>query len=821
MNPPDSAGLKIHEPLQRWRIRAALFLASLALIMVEFGLMRVLAERFWSHFAHMIISVAMLGCGISGVALAVVSPGSLLRQSRMCQYLLLAFSLLIPVTALGAGWVKLNPLYMAWNMYQGIYIAALELFALLPFVTGSMGIALGVMHARDGTGGAYGAGLLGSGIGAVAGMMLLFHFSQMGILRIAAMVAFSAGCMLVRTRDRVSIGATVTTGLVVAGICVMIPTGPAMSEYKALPGYMRMPGTVSLYTAESPLGRIDVVGGPNLHLAPGLELGYRGRIPTHTILLSDGDQPSAVYLCSGNDDRAFLDRLTSAAAYAFLERPKVLIIGAGGGADIHQAIFKSAGSITALEMDNGLIEAMRGPLRMTGGEIYSAPGVTVLNREARNYLATTPETYDLIQMSLVDAFGIAGAGLRAGQESYLFTVEAFETMVRRLTERGVVSVTRWAEMPPRDGLKIIDTLAQAVRRMGSDPAGHIIVIRNWATVTALCFKNTPGEDVLNNIRTFCRERSFDICRMPGLVASETNLFHRLDRPYYYEGAAALLGPDRVNYIERYPFKIGAATDDRPFFYHFLKWSRLSELSAQWGNRVRSFMELGSLLMVFALLQVTLLTGLLLIVPILASHGLRGLSWNNMGYFGYFTAIGAGYMLLEMGFMQKLVLFLGHPVYSAATVIAGFLIFSGFGSMASDSRVGNLENAGVTAAAVVALLAFFYPLLLDPAIQAAMRLPEGTKILAGMLFIAPIAFPMGMLFPLGFRQMMKGGGEMAPWAWGVNGFASVLATVGAPILAMETGFRWLVTIAALCYLFVAGLWFSRACAGDESGWGDGR
>lgn len=809
MNPSGSDGPPFPEAIPHRRRQAALFLASCALVMLEFGLMRMLAERFWHHFGHMIISVAMLGCGISGVALAFVRSDSPSRQARICQFMLLAFSLLIPVAALGVNWVQLNPLYISWNIYQCVHLLALELLALLPFVAGSMGIALCVMDAREQTGGAYAAGLFGSGAGAIAGMGLLFVFSPTGVLRIAAMSAFAAGCMALRSGDRVSLFAAVIAGGMLAAISALAPTVPAMSEYKALPAYVRMPGTVSLYTSRSPLGRIDIVEGPNLHLAPGLELGYRGIVPPHAILLTDGDQPSAVYRCSRAEDRAFLDRLTSAAAYTFLIRPNVMIIGAGGGADIHQAVYHKAESVTALEMDNGVIEAMRGPLRDAGGEIYAASGVVVLNREARNYLATTPETYDLIQMSLVDAFGIAGAGLRAGQESYLFTVEAFEAMIRRLRDGGVVSVTRWAEVPPRDGLKILDTMAQALRNSGADPAEQLIVIRNWATVTVLCFRNPPGAVVLNAVRDFCGARSFDLCWMPGLPASETNRFHKLDRPSYFEGAVALLGTGRAKYIEQYPFRVGAATDDRPFFSHFLKWGRLPELSAKWGNRIRSYMELGSLLMIFALLQVTLLTVAFLLVPIVVMHGVGGVSRKNWGYFAYFGALGVGYMLLEMGFMQKLVLFLGHPVYSAATVIAGFLLFSGCGSMASDSGVGISAKAGMTAAATVAGLAVFYLWQLDSAIGVAMHLPDWAKFLAGMLFIAPLAFPMGMLFPLGFRQIMAGDEEMAPWAWGVNGFASVLATVGAPVLAMEAGFRGLVTIAALCYLFAAMFWFSRA------------
>jgi len=792
-----------------------LFFTSFALMLLEFGLMRLLAERFWSHFAGMIIGVAMLGCGISGALLAVLRTCSVFGRVLTSRSAMVAFALLVPVALAGSGWVKLNPLYITWDVYQSVHLLSLEFVALLPFIAGNLGIAACLLEAGECVGAAYAAGFFGSAAGAVFGMLLLFRFTPVGLLWIAAWLGVAAAWMLGEKGDSRHTAIVSAAGIVLAGMHVVVPAEPAMSEYKALPVFGCMPETVSVHTARSPLGRLDVLEGPNIHLAPGLELGYRGTVPSHSVLLLDGDQPAPVYRCRDDRERGFLDRMTSAVAYSFLDRPEVLVVGVGGGADIHQAILKKAGSVTALEMNDAVIGALRGPLRERSGTIASVLGVVILNREARNYLATTVRTYDLIQMSLVDAFGFAGAGLRAGQESYLFTVEAFEEMVRRLKPGGVISVTRWAEVPPRDALKIVDAMAQALERAGADPAANIVMIRNWATVTILCFRNPPAPTALSAIRRFCAERSFDVCRMPDSTASGTSLHHRLDRPWYEEGSEALLGDGRNEYINAYPFRISAATDDRPYFYHFLKWSSLSDLFAQFGNRARPFVELGSLLMVLAMIQAGFLTVLLLLFPIVVVRGWRGVSRKNMASLGYFCAIGAGYMLLEMGCMQKLVLFLGHPVYSAATVIAGFLVFSGLGSMASDIVAKRPGKAGITGAAVVALLAASSPWLLDGAIRIAMHLPDWQKFPLGMLFIAPLAFPMGIFFPLGFRHIMKTDEDLAPWAWGANGFASVLATLGAPLLAMRIGFSGLAFLAAACYLSIALFWLLQRPDTGES------
>ncbi len=186
--------------------------------------------------------------------------------------------------------------------------------------------------------------------------------------------------------------------------------------------------------------------------------------------------------------------------------------------------------------------------------------------------------YDLVQVALLDSFGVASAGLYGLSESYLYTVEALQTYLSRLTPDGILAITRWLSLPPRDALKLFATAVIALEKDGApNPALRLVMIRGWKTVTVLVKNSdfTPVE--IEAVKEFCRKRSFDVAYYPGMAADEANRYNLLAQPYFFEGAMALLGPQRQDFIERYKFYIEPATDDRPYFFRFFKWSAAAEL----------------------------------------------------------------------------------------------------------------------------------------------------------------------------------------------------------------------------------------------------
>ena len=335
-----------------------------------------------------------------------------------------------------------------------------------------------------------------------------------------------------------------------------------------------------------------------------------------------------------------------------------------------------------------------------------------------------------------------------------------------------------------------------LQQAGLDPGSRLALIRGWKTVTVVIKNGALTAAERAALLAFCRQRSFDVGYYPGIRAGQANRYNRLDQAYYYQAALALLGPERETFFERYKFDLRPVGDDRPFFFHFSKWSTLPELLTLQAGGGFGQLEWGYLVLLAALLQ-ALLAGLALIVlPLLISrrtrHSLRGVGWR---VFGYFAAIGLGFLLIEIAFIQKLLLLLGHPVYAVAVVLSAFLLFAGLGSGYSERlRFANRpQRLGLS----IALLAGIEAAVLVPALLAVgLAWPLPVKALCAVMLIAPLGFLLGMPFPWGLRRL---GPAQLPWAWAINGCASVVSALLAALLAVEIGFSGLLLAGAGLYL----------------------
>jgi hypothetical protein len=785
------------------RTRLAVGLVSLAVIGLELSLMRSLSLRYWQHFAYMVISVALLGFGASGTALALLRGRMAGRERGWMAGLSLALAASIPAAQWAWHRVPLDVQFLLWDFGQIGHVLVIELVLFVPFLLAAGVIGLALMDRPERIGGHYAANLIGSGMGGVAAVLLMHLLRTEDLFTAMTAAAFLAGAAVVPWHRGAGPAAAIAVAAALVLMIRFLPQGPAMSPYKMLPQVLAMPGTRVVWQSEGPLGRLDVVAGPAVHFAPGLSLQYTGPVPPHALLIVDGDATSPLYDCKSREDWTFVDYTTGAAPYHLRAGPVVLIIGAGGGKDIGLALYHKAAQVTALEVNPQVISAMTGPLAGRGGAIYEATAVRVLQEEARGFLASSRQTFDIIELPEVDAFGAAGAGLYATQESYLYTVESFAAMLDHLAGDGVLCITRWAQAPPRDGLRVFDTAAEVLRRRGADPAQHMAMIRSWVTVSVLVTKRPICAADEAALRAFCALRGFDICFIPDVSEAEVNRFHVLQRPYYFDGARALLGPRRDAFLADYPFAVGATTDDRPYFSHFFRWRSLPLLWRQLGERARAYLEGGYLMLVAALGQAIVLGAALVVLPLTpAARGLRA-AGGKAAALAYFLLTGLGFMLLEMGFLQKLILYLAHPIYSAAVVISAFLVFGGLGSSLSVRWPASPMRVASVAAAAVVVIGTACLLALEGWLSLTQGAAAWVRFLVAGASLAPLALAMGHLFPSGVRQVGKASPPLVPWAWAVNGFASVVATVAAPLVAMEIGFVRLGLAAAACYA-LAGL-----------------
>jgi len=560
-------------------------------------------------------------------------------------------------------------------------------------------------------------------------------------------------------------------------------------------------------------------------------------IPAHPAAITiDGELAGAIYPATGPaggqgetqtaeshkaEDFAFLDWTTQALPYAMLTCPAVLVLGADGGGEIGLAKYHQARRVVAVEMNGQLAGLMKGRLRGRGGDIYLRPGVQVLVQEARGYLAGAGERFDLIQVPAAGGFGAAAAGVQAGRESYLYTVEAFEQMLDRLGPGGMICVTVPARTPPRDGLRVLVIAERALRRRGRQPAEHLVMIRSQFTVTVVLFDSLVSEVQLDAIEGFCQQRRFDLCFTPGMTRDKANRFHVLDMPYYYYAAEVILGPEHYQFLSNYAFDVRATTDDRPYFYHFFRLRAWGTIREKLGGLSPAFVELGYFLLVATLLQSVPVALLLILLPLAGRARLLWAATGKARALGYFLLIGLGFMSLEMNFLQRLTVYLADPIYSAAVVIGAFLMFAGLGSQLSHRWRRPAESVIRRAGIVVVAIAVVYLLLLRSLLAATQPWPLAVKAGLAVVVIAPLAVAMGHMFPTALRRLGLSQPALVPWCWGINGFASVVATVGATLLAMEVGFTLVAAAGAGAYLLAFAVFVGSPEPGAESKTGRGQ
>jgi len=761
----------------------------------------------WHHFAYMVISIALLGFGASGTFLA-LAPG-LVRRFRAAYVVNLAlFGAAAPACFLLAQRLSVHPEQLLWEPLQMLRVSAVYLLLAAPFFFAANGIALALTRFPAGAARVYAADLLGAAAGsaAVIGLLYLLMPAQalhaIGAGGLAAALLAAAELRLPR-----SVGAgLVLVALALAGAFAALPPGwtaLAMSEFKPLSQQLQVKGARVETERSSPLGLLSVVASPEVPLrhAPGLALTARARVPEQRGIFVDGGALTAINAYEGPQDAAWLDQLTSALPYHLAPRERVLVLGAGGGALVRQALAQGANAVTAVELDPALVRLVAEDYGELAGHLYRDPRVTVRVAEARGFVQRRSGPFDLIQVAMHGGFAASAAGLHALSENYLYTVEALGEYYERLAPGGLLALGRWVKLPPRDSLKLFATAVAALGEAGiDDPGERLLLVRSWQTSTLLVKKGRFTGAEKARARAFADDRGFDLAWYAGMPAALANRNNRLPRPYLYEGAQALLGEGAGRYLDEYKFDLSPATDDRPYFSHFFKWRTLPEILALRGRGGVPLLESGYLLVVATLAQALLLSLALVVLPL--ARRLRAGGARGPRLAAYFTLLGLGFLFVEIALIQELVRFLHHPVLAVAAALTGFLAFAGLGS-ALAGRLGVRFGPGrVQAGAVAAIcaLAPVYAFLLPPLVlEPLAAAPVAARLAVAALLIAPLALPMGMPFPLGLARLRERDPALIPAAWAFNGCASVISAVLASLLAMELGFDALLAIAAALYL----------------------
>ena len=793
------------------RLLSATLLISAAAIGYEILLMRVLSIVQWHHFAYMIISLALLGYGASGTFIALLRR----RLEPVFEAAFATCAMLFSIAMLAcyvvAQRIPFNALEIVWDRGQFLNLTAIYLVLFVPFFFAACCIGLAFTCRGGEADRIYFFDLFGAGLGATLIVGLLFAASPQTALVLLVLLPLAGSLLLTRaSRSRLPLALAQLGWLVLlASGLPQAQLGLRVSEYKGLSDALQVVDSRILGQSSSPLGLVTVVDSPTVPIrhAPGLSFNTRHIPPRQLAVFTDADGLSAITNYAGDPASvAYLGDMTAALPFRLLEAPAVLVLGAGAGGDVLMALYHGARRVDAVELDPQMTRLVAERHADFAGRIYDDPRVTVITGEARGFVARRRGAYDLIQMGLLDSFGAAGAGVQALNESYIYTVEALRDSLANLAPGGMVAITRWIRMPPRDCVKLIATAIEALRQTGvQDPGRRIAVIRSWNTSTLLIRNGDFTASDTGRIRDFARSRSFDIAWLPGMDAAEANRYNLLERPYVFDAAVALLGEDAGDFMERYKFYVEPATDDRPYFFHFLRWRTLPEVLALRHAGGAGLIEWGYLVLLATLAQAAFLGLVLILLPLsLGKHDWPTGTGRRFGL--YFLLLGLAFLFVEMAFIQKFILFLSNPLYSVAVVLSGFLLFAGLGSAASEYLARRIPWPGVSpvtvAVAGIALLALAYVPLLPAVFGRYIGLADPARIVLSLALIAPLAFFMGMPFPLGLKRLSAIAPGFVPWAWGINGFASVVSAVLATLLAIELGFNAVIVMALLLYALAA-------------------
>jgi SAM-dependent methyltransferase len=794
---------------ERW-LCAGLFLTTLATLLVELLDSRLLSVLTWYHLSFIAISLAMLG-GASGAVLVYLAGDRLTgeRARNAIAPLSGLLAVVIPSTHLVLIRMRLPPLDEGSLAAAGPLAGAVVLLT-LPFLLSGAVVTLGLTRCGGRIGILYGSDLLGAAAGCALIVPLLDRIDLFSTTLLAGALVAAAAYCFIRFSGRSLHWAAAVLGALLAlsafahvalesPIGVQYPRGTYVDARTIDRAYSNAHSHVTVDRAR---------------LAPPF-FWAQGQVPTPRRLNAswlkiDGGAGTSLTEWDGNrDDLTWVGLGLTSLPYR-LRSGDVAIIGVGGGRDVLSALWGGNRSIVGIEINDIFLRILERDYRDLAN-IATQPEVRLVHDEARSWLTRTDETFDVLQMSLVDTWAATGAGAFTLTENALYTREAWQVFLSRLSPGGIFSTSRWfAPTKVSETSRLLALCVDALLALGvGEPARHIALV-SGGRVATLMVSNEPlrPEDV-GTIRRVATRFDFEILALPGQAPRDARLAAILAS--HDEASLARATADPL-YDYRPP------TDARPYFFNMLKpggFRLFSDLENAdvfvgkggviWGN-VRATQTL-LLLLTIAFGLTLAIIGLPLVVSGVPRMGTRAFALS----LGYFGLIGYGFMSIQIPLLQRFSVYLGHPIYTYSVTLFTMISMAGLGSLLSD-RLERIRLWSRVVPASIATLTLLLSLSLSGLLSATIGLPLAGRIAVVVATAAPLSLLLGFCFPLGMRLVSALSPEATPWMWGVNGACGVLASIIAVAVSMWAGIHTNFGVAALCYLalvVVAGPLATRA------------
>jgi spermidine synthase len=764
-------------------VLAGLALTSFAALLLELALTRLFSVVLFYHFAFLAISIALLGLGAGGVCAYLLKTrlagtGTRALAARLCitnsvvVLVMLEIVLHVPV-ALQVSWANFGRL-------TALYLAAAVPFCLT-------GLLFAIVFARETRQipRLYGADLGGGALACLALVPLLNWVGGPNVILVAGAAMAVAATIWAEARSLRRNAALLALALIAL---IGVNYSGRLIDVVYAKGMFRDPAQVE-FARWNALSRVEVdrKGGAK-------------------VIVIDADANTFIMnaeLSHWHDTEWERDLMSAPPALANVLRPhgEFAIIGPGGGVDVLRAVANGSPSVTGIEI-NPIIATtiMRERYADYSQHLYQRPDVHIQVTDGRSFLRSTPQQFDVVQMTLVDTWASTAAGAFALSENNLYTVEAFREYFNHLRPDGMIAITRWEFQHPREALRVVAVAMEALHRLGvANPTRNFIVVS----------QGSLDEDGIPVV-VLAKKTGFTPAELEA-VTTHMNDYPDLEPLYLPSDPGQnpfsdLIASNDPNAFARgYAYNVSPVTDNAPFFFFTLKPGQiLGEKGLRGGIDWKVNLGVLVLLLVLAISVIAVLA--FLVLPLaLRSRTKRHSPLPLL----YFVAVGLGYILVEIAFIQRFVLFLGHPTYALTVVIFLLMLSSGAGSLFSRLWLPRTDLGWVPLVfVIVTLLAdvFFLPSRL----AALVGMDFGYRLLVSGVLLIPLGFVMGMPFPTGLRAFavlptpelpagQRAADNAVEWAWAMNAAASVLGSVLAMVIAIQFGLTVTLACGTAAYL----------------------
>lgn len=804
--------------MKKIQVYFLIFVVSLTTLSFEIILVRVFSITGWQNYASMIITMALLGIGISGSILALLKEKLKKNPDKLIKIISFFYPLSFVISYLLYTIIPFNAFEVIWDSNQLIYLIIKFFILVFPFFTGSLLIGLGFLG-KCSVGSIYFFNLIGSGLGGIA-VLILSNFSKPNIiLIIISLISLLIPLQFLFIKKAKTCLKFIIYKIIIPVLLIAVNVFVLLlafnmqniPEFKGISYTLRLPNAEILEEKYSPLGLVQVIKADTLRKVSGLSYRFIGEIPEQRGIYFDGEGMSSIIPFNGDFDRVdYLNYTIQNFPYVLHNKLKnVLIIGVGGGESLLRALSHNPEKIKGVELNNNVIEIMKNSQSEFSGNIYNNSKVEIINKDARSFINSTKEKFDIIEISLLESFSASSGGVYSLNESYLYTIEALREYYLHLSDNGILSITRWLKVPPRDILKLFATAIEMLKQECKDnPEAlnfqNIILIRSSNTATLLIGKNPLD---IEKAKQFCNSLRFDLIYYDGIKPDEVNKNFILKEPLYYNACMKIVSEEKNVFINNYPFDINITDDNRPYYFNFFNWKSLPYINK---NNIHfiPFTEWGYIILLILLIPTIIVSFIGVILPLLfnrkrnlnASKNIRAKS--KIKIFIYFFSIGIAFFFIEIPLIQKFIFFLSHPTYSISIIIASLLIFSGLGSY-FYRRIFTPKYIRLAPFIIIIIIGLIYLFTLGNILNSFIQFDEIVKIIITVILIAPLGFFMGVPFPLGLSKIKDNYPSLIPWAWAINGFASVISILLASVISILFGLS-IVLIISLIFYFISAL-----------------